>query len=258
MKLLSSRVLKSPYVHLDSENALEIEIMASTLALAEEDEDEVFTEPGLSPEVKADNILQEAELKAKAMRRKAEAEAAELLREAQADAEQQATGIKEEARRTGYDEGYNKGVAEAEVLKQNAQQVLDDAKAEREKIIQSIEGDMVELMQKLLQKLLTNSAYINPNIILYLIRQGLSGATLSGDITIHVSPVDYPVVLQGKDDILTHTQGVMAVDIVKDLSLGQSDCIIETAFGTIDCGLDQQFKALQEDLYHICSLGDSQ
>ena len=253
MRLLP-RILKSSTFTVDDENKVLIDIMPpheEILLEADETEalgEDVPEEPkGPTPEeilVKAKNeaeaIVRDAEAQAEALRLEAEKTAAEL-------AEKQAA----ESRKTGHAEGYAEGVAEAQVLKENAQRVLDEAYAERQRILEGAEGDVLALIDKVVRKLLADTKRVHPQVILTLIREGLVDAPGVGNITIRISQDDYSMVAAKKDEIAKRLDGSTAFEIVKDLSLNPSDCIIETPYGNIDCSLDRQMQDLIENLYYI-------
>jgi len=225
--------------------------------------------PAIPPEVIAFNIKKEAEGEARVIRTQAQAEAQGitdrakmeadiLMRECQLSVEESRTALEEESKQLretckqeGYDEGYSVGAKAGEALKVEAQAVLDEAKRTREEILQSIEPDTVDLVVRIVGKLLNDAVTINPAIVVSLIRQGLSDATLSGKVTVRVSEEDYPEVIACKDMILTAVGSSAELEILSDLSLKTADCLIETPYGVIDCSLTPQYEALCENLTYL-------
>ncbi|MDR2904057.1 MAG: hypothetical protein LBU77_06085 [Clostridiales bacterium] len=185
------------------------------------------------------------------IRKKAREDAEKIVAEATAQARKKQAEAAELGRKEGYDAGYKKGADAAESLKKEAADVLADATAKREETLAEIEPQMVELILKITGKLLYDSAEIHPKTVLNLIKQGIVASTITGDIIIRVSAEDYSAVDAGKADILSLLGGNVHVDIIKDFSLKKLDCVIETPFGNIDCGLDQKYEALKSNLYYI-------
>ena len=161
----------------------------------------------------------------------------------------------ESARSQGYNEGFNKGVADWDAIKREAEQILFEAYAEREEIIKNMEPQMVHLINKILSKLLGDYARLNPEIILKLIHEGFSVVVGSDGVKLRVSPEDYGLVREHFDKV-TEYAGSNSVELVKDASLKPMDCVIETSYGNIDSSLDQQFEALKADLLYTLSCAE--
>jgi len=51
--------------------------------------------------------------------------------------------------------------------------------------------------------------------------------------------------------LLAAVEGGAEVEIVKDLSLGKAECIIETPYGSVDCSLEGQIEQMRESLMMI-------
>lgn len=258
-----SKILKAPSIIIDNENKINIDVPTFSkdinldfdYSLEENeslDEDNYIDEKdSIDEEIilanaknKADNIIKEAEL-----------EAEKIIEEAKIEAENIKMETFEESKKNGYNIGLEEAYAEVEGMKNATENEYNEALKQREIIIDSIEEDMVNLMEKILNKILGDSVNINPKVILSLIKQGLSKNTVSGDVFIHISKDDYDCALEEKETIISFTDGNTNIELIKDFSLNKGDCIIETPFGNIDCSLDQQFQNLKDNLYYILENG---
>ncbi|GHV41948.1 hypothetical protein FACS189490_09860 [Clostridia bacterium] len=247
-----SKVYKSGSVKSDNPTVL-IEVpSAKTYSLqAEEDIKEEKAEAKEDPvklaQEEAERIIIEAESSAAALSRRAreDAEATKV------EAEEEAAAIFAEARKKGYDAGYADGVNAAEGIKNAAQRTLEDAVAERQKTLDGIEGEVVNIIAASVKKILNREAAISDKLITYLVRKGLSEMTLAGDIKIRVSKGDYDGLIENKQEILEQIKGGANIEIIKDFSLSDKDCVIETPYGNIDCSLDLQYEALTDSLFYI-------
>jgi len=258
--ILLYKVVKSPWVNIDTENRVIIDIIRYTgndSGTGESDFGSDRSEES-DPSNKISNdivdpkkILDQAEAGANLILENAKKSADKMLLEAQKERERLAEETREAAQREGYEEGRRIGDEEAEAMKAEAQEIIIEAHKEREEIIRSIEPEMVEVIIKSVHKLLTDSYAIHRDAVVHIIRKGLSNAALGGNIVIRVSADDYEHVLEHKVSIFIMTGSEENVSFVKDMSLNAGDCIIETPYGNIDCGLDQQFEALKENLYLI-------
>ncbi|MDR2938898.1 MAG: hypothetical protein LBV08_01115 [Clostridiales bacterium] len=202
-------------------------------------------------DLKVYNILERARKEAEKIINKANIDAEVIINHAQAEAGRLAEEVRGKAQKEGHGQGYKEGLDSAERLKQEAGQIKEEWLQKRENIYHDLEPEILGLIISITEKLLGNALEFNPDIILNLIRQGLNETTLSGDIIIRVSPEKYDLVLKNKEKILYMAEGSCNFEIIRDLGLHGSDCIIETAFGNIDCSLDEQFKLLKESLLLI-------
>lgn len=255
--MFSNRVLKAGTVAVDTDNKV---IIGDEVQIEEDLQDDTVEEKPVTStidiakiEAKAKRIITQANDQAELIladaRTAAISERDSVIKKAESDA----TRITAEARDAGYQEGINSAVKEGETIKAQANKVLDDAHAERNEMLETLEPELVQLIMEICDKLLGTATYFNPAIIVNLIKQGLEGATISGDVKIYVSTHDYEAAMQNKDEILALTDGSVKLEIVKDLSLNPADCVIETPFGSIDASLGQQFEALTENLAYILS-----
>lgn len=246
-----SRVLKANAVTVDKDNKYQIEVSSSGAPAPVHNETEPETADEETPEEKAQKIIKKAERDAESIRKKATSEAAAILEDAKKQAQAEADAIREQAQADGYRIGTEKADAEGKAIKAKANAVLAEANRERAEAEASLEPDMVALIQQIVTKLLGDTVKINPNVIVSLIRQGISGSTLAGNVYIHVSPYDFEQVMDNKEALLAMADSSVKLEIVRDPSLNAMDCVIETPMGNIDCSLNQQFDTLRDNLNYI-------
>lgn len=247
------KILKSSNIVIDSDNKISIAVTDPSVFLQRvkiEHEDQLVDSDEPVEDI-AEDILQRAHIEAEMIRNKASLDAQTIIDDAKEHADEVAQEIYESNRTKGYEEGFANGQAEADKLIHQAKQILDDATREREAMLNTAEPELIELVTKIVKKLLFIEADINPQIILNLIKRGIAGATLTGNVIVHVSPDDYDTVMQNKDIILADMDTMSKLEIVNDLSLNKSDCVIETTYGNIDSSLEQQFNLLKKDLLYI-------
>ncbi|MCL2197703.1 MAG: FliH/SctL family protein [Defluviitaleaceae bacterium] len=244
---LSSRILKAQTVFVDTENKFVIETDAAEVESAG---DEPFDPDKKEREAhkSAKSIVKNAEQKAEEIISIARHEAMNVQAEIRRSADIEATQVISEARDQGYKEGMSAAIEEGEAIKAEAQQILDDAIAERKSMQESLEPEIVDLVIAITEKLLGNIKELNPSAIVNLIKQGFAESVISGEIKVNVSADDYEYVTKNKDELLAHTDGSVNLLVIKDLSLSPMDCVIETPFGDIDCSLGQQYESLRANL----------
>ncbi|HOQ17606.1 MAG TPA: FliH/SctL family protein [Defluviitaleaceae bacterium] len=241
-----SSIIKGPAVNYNYEQTVQIK------ANEEFPKEDLVKIDNTSAEIIVQNILEKARYDANKMIHEAEKAAAELLDKARQEAIALKKETEEEAWKEGYEKGLQQGILEGEKIKSQAKEELKKAYLEKERIINEIEPQMVQLIIDILEKLLANSIKTNPQYILYLIRKGFSQVKEGNEkIIIRVSDQDYPLVIESKEELIEDLGINNDIEIIKDSSLSCSDCIIETDFGNIDCSLGVQFEGLKEELLSI-------
>ncbi len=216
-----------------------------------EPEPESEPEPEISPEEMAEEILERARAEAREITDRANLEAQQIYDVNMQMINEKSKEIQAQSRNIGREEGYNEGLAQAQAIKDEAENVLQNAYIQRDELLASVEPQMVDLVINIIGKLLPDISVLNPQVILCLIKQGLSGSSIAGEVVVHVSKDDYDYVVENKETVLMMLDTQSKLDIVMDLSLSKSDCIIETPFGNIDCSLDSQYSELVDNLHYI-------
>ncbi len=248
-----SKIIKYNNLTVDEENKVSIDI--PNFNVIDEDENsnefEINYTAENGGELTPEDILEIAKAQAGSVIGNARKEADYILIEAHKNAVIEAEEIKKNAYDEGYSSGYKKGADEAAVIQKEAKNTLASAKAEKEEILSRIEPELIELVVKVIDKVLNNAKIINPDVIKCIIKKGMSQTKIMGDIFIHVSADDYESAINDKDDIVSSREGSVNIEIIKDLSMNVGDCLIETPFGNIDCGIDQQLKEVKSNLYYI-------
>lgn len=179
-----------------------------------------------------------------------------ILQEAREEAQETTQQITGDARDKGFAEGLKLGEAEGERLRREARDVLEDAHRRREEIVFSVEREVVELISKLVNKLLANTIEIHPGIVAMLVRGQLSNMNATGDVTIRVSPDDYDEVLASRDEIAAAVDTAVNIEIAKDVTFKKAECVLETPLGIVDISLESSYRMLKENLMYLYRIGE--
>lgn len=167
------------------------------------------------------------------------------------DAKAKAATIENVARETGYKEGYEKGFEQG---KEEAQQILKDEleqlQIEKNDFIQNLQPKIAEIIQSLVVNMIGIESF-EPGVIMFLIKKGLEEVNLHGDLVIKVSPEDYDEVLNNIHTITENLSDKVAFEILRDLKLKKNDCIVETDYGNVNCGLGERMDGLMKQLQLI-------
>lgn len=171
----------------------------------------------------------------------------QMLYEAKNEAESMKHQILKEAQEKGYAEGLNKGTKEAEAIRSALEEEKRQLEEQYENTMTNLEPQVAELVIALMKKLTGVLLEERRDIILYLIEQAFS-ETESNHFLIRVSKEDYELVAGRKAELLWKLKEGTGIEVIEDLTLSKSQCMIETDSRIIDCSLDVQMKNLASDL----------
>jgi flagellar assembly protein FliH len=251
----SSKVYR--HYTMDRDNPVIIEVSAPAFFgggedfLADTDFGEGEGDSDLPPEEQVINIIEAA--RAEAEQIILDAQAAGIAEQAamRLAAKSEIAVLHEQTKNEAYNEGIAAATREGDKIRAQARAVMADAEAECHAARQALEPEMVDLLTGIAGKLLNNAVAMNPGVVLALVRMGMQNATITGNVTVYVSVEDYDEVIKRKSELLTLTDGSVKLEIVKDMSLGPMDCIIDTPFGSIDASLGQQFEVLKQNITYL-------
>lgn len=245
-----SSIIKSPFINYASNNKKIIGVNNKNNISENNEEDIHFSAAKINKSIEKQK--KQAEQVANDIINKAMGEAQCIVE----DAKKSAIDITEEAYKKaledGYKDGISKGEQEAIRLKSEADQVLQQAYDEKEKIFSDIEPKMANILIELVKNL-TGYVIEKENIILYLIKKGFSEIETLDDLIVHVSPDDFDCVNENKDKLCEEISQTVNVEIIKDNALESNDCFIETKLGNLDCSLDTRLSGLTSDLKLIAN-----
>lgn len=197
----------------------------------------------------AQRILEQAAIDAQARIADAQTEAAKIRKEAKRQAEEESVQILEQAKRQGHDEGYADAQAEAERLREEYAlkgQQLEEAYQQK---IDELEPQFVDAISDIYEYILGVGLGDQREILAHLISNTIRRIEGSHSFIIHVSKEDYPFVSMQKKQLMAGAAaGNSTVEVVEDITMGQSECTIETDGGIFDCGLGTQLAELKKKL----------
>lgn len=238
------KILKFSQVMLNDQDKVNIDIITTH-------EKSDSSNDAIDPKVYSESIIETAKQQADEII----SEASRIAESTYAELDETVANAKREAfeqgKTSGYMEGYNEGMAQAADLREKAEQTYNNALSERVQLLNTVEPEIIELVVKILNKLIPDIITVNPQVILYLVKKGLSESSVTGKHRILVSEDDFDTVNKSMKQLSSFIDASSQLEIAADASLKKSDCIIETPFGNIDCGLTQQYNSLKKNLYYM-------
>ncbi len=227
---------------------------AFTSGIAGEEIDALFDDgEGASGVIKAGDLsgpnLEEIEAQAERILEEARAEAERILEDARSQSMTMRADAVEEGNRQGFEEGYAKGMAETDGLKQELAERKRALEAEYDELLETLEPRFIETITDVYSHIFGVDLMDNRDILVHLIDSTLRKVESSRTFIVHVSADDYPHVNMQKQALI---EGAVAgrglIEIIEDIALSKGDCLIETDGGIFDCGVGTQLEELTKKL----------
>lgn len=199
---------------------------------------------GLYPD--PEELLEKAEQERELIIKNAEAEAEKLLEKAELEADKKAEALFNEAWKNGYADGMEAARSQNEALLDETEKLRQSAAEEHDSILAGMETEILELVVDIARKVVAGELETNRNVILQLVRDGLSCCSNNNGAVIKVSPEDYEHLKDNEDGLSLASGGAEGLEIKKDSMLNTGECIIDTSLGSIDAGVNTRLKKIEE------------
>lgn len=189
--------------------------------------------------VEADYIVKEALLEAKEIVTKASVEVQELRDKTLIEAENE-----------GYNAGITKAREEYEGLLQEAKEIKEQAGMEYKQILDSLEADAVNTILDIARKVISKELQYKENVLL-LVREAFEKCSKDRKAVLKLSEKDYDYVNENMDQLMSMLQRSEDIELKKDLSLNEGDCVIDTPYGSIDASAGTKFEKIENDFREL-------
>lgn len=171
----------------------------------------------------------DASRKARGIMLDAQGRADQILREA----EDQAAALYAEARRKGYEEGRQEGVAEfSQGIVENNQRV--------DVLLEQAEEQLLRLASGIAEKILGQELEQNHDAMVAIVRRAIAPMNRKKAITIRIHPKDREILELHRQDLLETMVNGGHVNFQTDPAIRQGGCLVETEHGSVDARLETQ------------------
>lgn len=181
--------------------------------------------------------------------------AEEIINEAQ----KQAEDLKEQKKKVGYEEGFDKGYydglekGKAEIennfknLIDTLKNIVENAKTEKQKLINSAEKDIVALSVDIAKRIVHQEISTKKEILVEIVKEAIKRIEDKEKIIIYANPDDIELIKFHRSEF----QQIVDTDelhIMPDELLEQGECKIESKSEIIDTDLNHQFSEIKKKL----------
>lgn len=189
-----------------------------------------------------EELLAEARIEAARILDEAKKEAAEIRRIAESSG-------REEGLRAGTEQGRRdvekKMAEEMKSLQVRSASILEAADKEAKDFLFQAEPEIVELVMAISRKVMMAEMEERRSAVLSLVRNALERVKDQQKINIRVNPEDYEFLLQSRRELQRVVGVDKAIMISVDPIVGRGGCSIDTAFGSVDAGIDTQLEMIR-------------
>ena len=186
----------------------------------------------------------------------AQQEISEWWQVKQLEARQQAEKLEQEAEQQGFQAGFTQGLQQAEQdsveKRSEMNRLLEIAYEEKVNIIQQAEPFLLSLSVKIAEKVIHNELHQDEQQVLHIIQQALKQVEESEDVTMQVSPEDYPLIIPFLEELKTYVKADSELKLIPVASLTSGGCRIHTASGSYDAMVDNQLEEIKNQLLSYC------
>ena len=164
----------------------------------------------------------------------------------------------EEGRRRAWQEGYAEGsnegkrVANEECSKKMSEddemlkRIISELYEERMRTFAALEDDVIGLTLEIVKKIYGPSEEVLGGVFESLIRNALKQIAPEGKVIIRVSSSEYERFFSSGTAVFHLDKGTtITAAVLRDASLGEGDCIIDTDDETVNAGIDTQLKYIK-------------
>jgi flagellar assembly protein FliH len=112
------------------------------------------------------------------------------------------------------------------------------------------ESEVVQLALSIAAKILHRESQVDPMLVAALVRMAIENMSERSSITVRVAPTRAEVM---KAYFAEHPN-MSSVEVTADAQLHEHDCIVETALGSANFGLDTQLKEVERGFFDLLAL----
>ncbi|WP_164668995.1 flagellar assembly protein FliH [Virgibacillus doumboii] len=158
----------------------------------------------------------------------------------------------EEAKETGYKEGFELGKQESldqyKQLIKDANKIVESATKDYHSTIEQSEETILELAVHVAEKIIKKDLSSNPETFITIVNTAVREVKNQPKVSIFVHPDHYNLVMQQKEEISRLAGKETNLSIYVNEDLEEDSCFIEHPFGRIDCSIDTQLEELRKVL----------
>jgi flagellar assembly protein FliH len=164
-----------------------------------------------------------------------------------ADSQREAQ-LREQARQQGMAEARTRYDEQLSVERSAIAKALADFSRERAAYYRRIEEEAVRLAMAIARKVIHREAQVDPLLLMGVVRVALERMEGATGVVLQVPPPSAP---EWRRYLASLPEGAAAPQIVEDAALAPGQCVLKTAMGTVELGLELQLKEVEQGLMDL-------
>jgi len=197
---------------------------------------------------RARDLIDTAEARAKALLNDAFARASELLADAEQRGEELVASVQAEARAAGHAEGIAASDREMSDMMSTMHNLVDMARVERHKLMESAEPELVRLAVGIAERVLHQQIALDRGVVVEMAKVAIARLVEKESITVRVNPGDLERMKEHRDELL-EAGDIKNYRIVEDQRVDRGGVLVETDGGTIDARISTQLNEAKRVLH---------
>jgi flagellar assembly protein FliH len=196
----------------------------------------------------ARELIDTAEQHAKALLQDAFARASELLAEAAERGDQLVQTVQAEARTAGHAEGAAAADREMSDMMTTMRNLVDMARVERHKLMESAEPELVRLAVGIAERVLHQQIALDRGVVVEMARVAIGRLVEKESVTVRVNPGDLERMREHRDELLSNGE-IKNFRVIEDQRVDRGGVVVETDGGTIDARISTQINEAKRVLH---------
>lgn len=193
----------------------------------------------------AEALLDKAREEAQFIRKEAEFEAQRLMDEAADQISVRTAEALQKAKEEGYRNGESMARQHYEELIVEAQTLRDQAAAEYDAMMGSLESDCMHMVLNIARKVIGDELRQNPDAILHLISDAVLACSNREHIVLKVSGDDFDWLVENEGRLRAMVPGLHEIAIRREASLPRGSCQVDTGFGIADGSAEGKLQMIE-------------
>jgi len=262
--LSDSRVIKSLSVNLQPPRIVEhtgiVELLQHKAALdlplqvSEQEVADLKEQAGqilAETEEMVKDLLETARVEAEKIIRSANEEARRIVEEGRERLKQEEEEAFNKGWKTGYAEGAGKAEEEFSRKIRDAEELVNTAVEERERIVAGSEQEIIKLAIAVAEKIIGRELETGRETIADMVKRAVAKAADREELTVRVNPDNMDSVINAKEDIVRSIKGVGKIKVLADPAVSPGGCVVEGSSGMVDARIESQVAEIEQALAEV-------
>ena len=246
------RIVKGAQVAQDAYHvkAPAIQVARPEPAVSFDDEASFFAQSASEPvnpdavRFEAAELIDAASRDAEALIRNAQQRALSLLEDAERRAIEAEAKAKEDGFAQGVSDGRTAAQAEMDEMLATMRGLVEMALAERHKIIEGAEPEIVRFSVAIAERILTQHIALDRNEVIEMVRSAITRLVNRETVTVRVNPADIETMREHREQLMAMND-IDNMRLIEDQRVDRGGVLIETDGGTIDAKISTQLREVR-------------